>query len=311
MTEKQFDVVGLGASTVDVITLVERFPSGRETQQAVGMIIQGGGPVATAVVTVSRLGGRSAMIDSIGDDWAADIVLRGLQSENVDVGLIERHPGHSTSISNILVSARDGARAILWLPGSVPELALSEAQKRAIQSARFLHLNGRHWNACVEAAKLARAHNVKISFDGGAHRFRPELRTLVPLTDVCIVAKDFAEQYTSEADPATSAELLLRAGPGIVAVTDGIHGSWVCTKDGLSAHQPAFPFEATVDTTGCGDSYHGGFLAGLLRGYPPVRAATIASAVAGMNSQHLGGRTGIPSFGEVSEFLRARGVAVG
>ncbi len=30
----QFDVVGLGASTLDVISLVDHFPAGRENQQA-------------------------------------------------------------------------------------------------------------------------------------------------------------------------------------------------------------------------------------------------------------------------------------
>jgi sulfofructose kinase len=308
MTTKQFDVVGLGASTLDVITLVDHFPTGRETQQALAMTIQGGGPVATAVVAVSRLGGKSAMIDSVGHDWAAGLVLEGFRSEKVDTDLIECHAGYTTSISHILVSAREGARAIMWLPSSVPDLTLSEPQKAAIQSARFVHLNGRHWGACLEAVGLARERGVKISFDGGANRFRPELRSLVPLTDVCIVAKDFAEKYTSEEDISRSAELLLREGPEIVAVTDGINGSWISTKEGLSVHQPAFPFAAPVDTTGCGDSYHGGFLAGLLRGFPPERAATIASAVAALNSQHLGGRAGIPGFDEVTQFLDTHGM---
>ena len=40
MEEKQFDVVGLGASTVDIITRVDHFPAKREGQQALAMIIQ-------------------------------------------------------------------------------------------------------------------------------------------------------------------------------------------------------------------------------------------------------------------------------
>ena len=57
MNEKQMDVIGLGASTIDVLTLVEHFP-GRVVQQALSTMIQGGGPVATAMVAVSRLGGQ-------------------------------------------------------------------------------------------------------------------------------------------------------------------------------------------------------------------------------------------------------------
>ena len=310
MTEKQFDVVGLGASTIDIITLVDHFPAKRENQQALALTIEGGGPVATAMVTVSRLGGRAAMLDSLGDDWAGKLVLQGFQTEGVSTDHIEIHSGYTTSTSNILVSEKNGARGIMWRPGSAPELSLSDLHKSAIRSAKVIHLNGRHWNACLEAVKVAKESNVRVSFDGGANRFRPELKTLVLLTDICIVARDFAESYTGEAEISISAGLLLKEGPGIAVVTDGINGSWVRTKDGVSFHQPTFLFPRTVDTTGCGDGYHGAFIVGLLKGYPVEKAAALASAVAAMNSQHLGGRSGLPRFDEVKEFLVGKGIVL-
>jgi sulfofructose kinase len=310
MDDKQIDVVGLGASTMDVLTLVEHFPKQREVQQSLSTVVQGGGPVATALVAVSRLGGRTAMIDSIGDDWVGDLVLRDFQREGVGTETIEIHRGQSTSISNILVSAADGARAIMFMPGSAPESALSESQKTTIQSARILHVSGRYSKACMQAIELAKARNILVSLDGGAGRFRPEMRTLVPLTDICIVARDFAEKYTEEHEVSRSAELLLKQGPGIAVVTDGVNGSWICTKDGSSFHQPAFLFPKTVDTTGCGDSYHGTFLFGLLKGFAVQKTAALASAVAAMNSQQLGGRSGIPKFDEVTRYLAGHGVTL-
>jgi sulfofructose kinase len=310
VNEKQLDVIGLGASTIDIITLVDHFPTKRENQQALAMTIQGGGPVATAMVTVSRLGGKAAMLDSIGDDWAGALVLKSFQAEGVDADCMDIRPGYTTSTSNILVSAKDGARGIMWLPGSVPELSLSEPQKSAIRSAKIIHLNGRHWNACLEAAELAKESKVRISFDGGANRYRPELKRLLPLTDICIVAKDFADNYTGETEISESSGLLLKEGPEIVVVTDGINGSWVRTKDGLSLHQPAFLFPSTVDTTGCGDSYHGAFLLGLLKGFPVEKAAILASAVAAMDTQQLGGRSALPRFDEVLNFLAGRGITL-
>ena len=163
----------------------------------------------------------------------------------------------------------------------------------------------------MQAIELAKAQNVLVSLDGGAGRFKPEMRTLVPLTDICIVARDFAEKYTGEHELSRSAELLLKQGPKIAVVTDGIHGSWVCTKDGLSFHQPAFLFPKTVDTTGCGDSYHGAFLFGLLKGFTIEKTAALASAVAAMNSQQLGGRSGIPKLDEVIKYLADNGVKLG
>jgi sulfofructose kinase len=307
MSKQQLDVIGLGASTIDILTHVERFPTRREVQQALATAIQGGGPVATAMVAVSRLGGKSAMIDSLGDDWAGERALREFQCEGVGTDLIEIHHGQTTAVSNILVSAKDGARAILFVPGSTPEPVLSEAQKAAIQSAKILHVNGRYWPACLQAVELARREGIRVSFDGGADRFKPEMKALVPLTDICIVARDFAEKYTGENEPVQSAKSLLAEGPEIAIVTDGANGSWVCTQDGLF-HQPAFLFPNIVDTTGCGDSYHGAFLAALVKGFPVKTCSALASAVAGMNTQHLGGRAGIPNFDEAKQFLSGRGI---
>src|SRR5512142_3208173 len=126
-----------------------------------------------------------------------------------------------------------------------------------IRSARILHVNGRHWQACMAAVRAARAAGVQVSFDGGAGRYRPELNELVPLTDIAIVARDFAEKYTSRMDIARAAEKLLSDGPGLVVITGGTEGSWIYARDGQSFHQEAYLMPRVLDTTGCGDSYHG------------------------------------------------------
>jgi len=66
---KLLDVIGLGVSTLDVLSLVEAFPPGDGIQRAAAVAVQGGGPVATAIVTAARLGASTAMIDFLGDDW--------------------------------------------------------------------------------------------------------------------------------------------------------------------------------------------------------------------------------------------------
>jgi len=65
-----------------------------------------------------------------------------------------------------------------------------------------------------------------------------------------------------------------------------------------------------VDTTGCGDSYHGAFLFGLLKGLDLEQAAALASAVAALNSQALGGRRGLPTLEQVTVFLAKHAVAL-
>jgi sugar/nucleoside kinase (ribokinase family) len=300
-----FDVVGLGVSVIDIVQLVDHFPAKEEVQRAEEMTIQGGGPVATAMVALARLGARVAMLDVVGDDWRGRLIREGLHEEGVCTDYIRQRAGCTSSLASILVTKKDGARTIVYTPGTTPELTPAELPRAVIESARFLHLNGRHWEACLQAGAWARESgaDVKVSFDGGAHRFRPALRQLVPLTDICIVARDFVEKYTGETDISRAAESLVEEGPQIVVITDGVRGSWVLERGGKIFHQPAYLLPRVVDTTGCGDCYHGAFLFGLLRGMELEKTASFASAAAALNSQHLGGRRGLPTLQQVKAFL--------
>ena len=305
-SKEPFDVIGLGVSVVDVVTLVDHFPAQEEVQRARDVTVQGGGPIATAIVTLARLGASVAMLDLLGDDWRGGLIRQEFQREGVCTDYLKLVKGYTSSTACILVRQHDGARTIVYAPGTTPELSPTDVPQDVFATARILHVNGRHWEACLQACRYARANQVQVSFDGGAHRYRPQIRELVPLTDICIVARDFAEQYTQETNIQTAAEGLLREGPSLVVITDGTRGSWVYPRQGEAFHQPAYRVSKVVDTTGCGDSYHGAFLFGLVKGLSLEQTAALASAVAALNSQHLGGRDGLPSLDRAISFLSAR-----
>jgi sugar/nucleoside kinase (ribokinase family) len=305
-----FDVVGLGTSTVDILSLVDYFPAHEDVYQARAIALDGGGPVATALVTLARLGASTAMIDTVGDDWRGAIIWAGFEQEGVCTDYLQTRPGRVSATSAIMVRQSDGARVIVFAPGEGAELGAEDLPPGVMERARFLHVNGRHWEACLAACRLARQAGVPVSFDGGAQRYRPALRELVPLTDICIVARDFAQHYTGASDMGRAGELLLAEGPQLAAITDGVNGSWVLPRNGEPFHQPAFLLPRVVDTTGCGDSYHGAFLFGLLQGLPLRQTTALAAAVAALNTRRLGGRAALPTLAEATAFLRERGISL-
>ena len=163
--------------------------------------------------------------------------------------------------------------------------------------------------ACLAACRWAHEAGGQVSFDGGAGRYRDELRALIPATDICVVAREFAQAYTSLDAPAQAARRLLDDGPSLVVVTDGERGSWIHARGEEPFAQPAFPMPDLVDTTGCGDSFHGAFLWGLLQGWPLPRTARFASAAAALNARRLGGREALPTTPDVESFLAGRASA--
>jgi sulfofructose kinase len=303
-SSKKWDVVGLGVSTIDILTVVDDFPSGEDVVKAHDSAVQGGGPVATAIFTLGILGAKVRMIDRLGDDWRGRLILKEYEEAGVSTDLISIDPSTGSSLATILVRKRDGKRSIIYAPGSEKELEMEDVPFDAISSAKILHVNGRHWRACLAACEHARKNGTYVSFDGGAYRYRPEIRLLVAMSDICIVALDFARRYSKTDDVDKAAGSFLNAGPSIVAITDGLNGSWIFSSEKESFHQPAFRLPKVIDTTGCGDAYHGAFLFGLLQGLRLRNTAEVASMVAAMNSQKLGGRAGLPTLEALRVFAR-------
>jgi len=299
----RWDIVGLGVCTIDILIRVPELPSSEGVQRASQTCLQGGGPVATALAAAARLGAKTLMLDRQGDDWRGDLIRNGLEELGVMTDLCERVPGASSALASIWVRERDGARTIAYDPGSLDPLQPADLPTGVIEQARILHTNGRHQPAWFAAARRARDAGVAVSFDGGANRFRPEMREYLPWIDLAIVSLDWAERFSGCPDPIEAGKRIRAAGPSLVAVTDGTRGSWVAHEDSWF-HQPAFRVPDTIDTTGCGDVYHGAFLAGWAWGWSLERCAQIASAAAAINSRAMGGRGCLPSLTEAETFLR-------
>ncbi|MCP4516108.1 MAG: carbohydrate kinase, partial [Delftia sp.] len=97
-----FDVVGLGVSALDVVGRVDHFPAQEEVQRALEMTVQGGGPVATALVALARLGARVAMVDVVGDDWRGELILDEFRREGVHIDHVRQAAGCSSALACVL-----------------------------------------------------------------------------------------------------------------------------------------------------------------------------------------------------------------
>ena len=80
----RFDVVGLGQCSFDILGRFPEFPDPDQKVELDEMIFQGGGPVATALVTLARLGVTVSFSGRIGDDDFGRKIRSGLIAEQVD-----------------------------------------------------------------------------------------------------------------------------------------------------------------------------------------------------------------------------------
>jgi sulfofructose kinase len=266
-------VVCVGLATRDAIWRVPEFPEPDGRVVATELVVAGGGPAATAAVTLARLGIDVGFAGAVGDDDAGRFVREGLEAEGVDVTLLATVAGGRTPESTILVSP-DGARSIVHHPGSAP---IEELEVQA----DWVH---------VDHAGYGRARKVN-SIDGGNPI--PGLS----LEGVALYAPTESRLRADFGD----AESARTAGAEVVVVTRGADGSAATTGDGV-IDAPGVPCDP-VSTLGAGDVFHGAFALAITENQDIPSALRFASASAALKCTRFGGAFAAPQRAEVEELL--------
>jgi sulfofructose kinase len=292
-------VTGIGQSALDYLVLVDAYPRVDTKKEVIEWHEQGGGPVATALVALSRLGISCRFYGIIGDDYAGEKIRQSLIEEGIEVtGLIKRDMATS-QIAFIVVEKGTARRTIFWKRPSGNPLQRKEFGVDFLDGSDFLILDGLMKDISLHAAKRAKRLNIPIMLDAG--RMRPGMLDLARLSDYVVTSEEFAKdlgwQLTREALLKEKEKL----GIKVLTITLGEKGSVTISNDEF-IQLSAFMVKA-VDTTGAGDVFHGGYIYGLLNKWSLKDAVTFASALAAIKCTKIGGRIGIPGLNEVRKFL--------
>ena len=300
-------VVGLGMACLDVLVRAHELPTWKHGARLEGLAIEGGGPVATALVAAQRLGAQTGFVGAYGSDRLGQIKLQTLTENGVDVSRAVQRPDPENQVIFVAVHAETGERYFSRFNyPACPELRVEELDRDYITSADVLHLDGMHAEAALQAAAWMRAAGKPVMLDGSSPRraVSKSMQALVRMADILICGSGFGEALTGQADLWAAGEAILAWGPRVVVQTEGADGSYTVTPT-ERFHTPAFPVEV-VDTTGAGDVFHGAYLFGLLQGWDVRRIVRFSTAVAAIKCTRLGGRPGIPGYEETCRFLAER-----
>jgi sulfofructose kinase len=288
-------IIAIGLANLDYLGVLPRFPDKNSKNRVDQLSVQGGGPAATAIAAAAALGAETAFIGAIGDDDLGHAIARGLAELGVDLRGLARVPGARSPFSFVAVDRSDASRTVFHAPGTAPPLDPDSVDWSLLDGADVLLLDGRQPAAQREAARRARAAGITVLLD--AERLDDDARALLALADVCVASAGIAA-----AEPAALLDMLFALGPTTVVVTRGEKGSLGRAGGGPLVDQPAFPVDA-VDTTGCGDVYHGAFAVGLARRLDLAGCMRLAAGAAALKCRALGGRAALPTAAELDAFL--------
>jgi ribokinase len=304
-----YDILGFGAVAVDELLYVDEYPPPERKVRVHRQLRQCGGLTGTALVAAARLGARCAYVGVLGDDELSRFAIDSLEREGIDldhrVSQANARPAHSTIIVDETHKTRTIFASIGEAIGADPQLPPADL----IRWARVLLVDHHGLEGTLRAVRIARESGVHVVADFERNP-GPPFPTLLAMVDYLVISERFARELTGDLQSPVQRLLPQLWSPDrrVVVVTCGADGGWfqVGGPTGAVARYPAFPVEV-VDTTGCGDVFHGAYAVGVAEGQDVPECVRFASAVAALKATQRGGQAGCPTRAVVEAFLSQRG----
>ncbi|OYU16110.1 MAG: adenosine kinase [Alphaproteobacteria bacterium PA4] len=257
-----------------------------------------GGSAANTVTGMAALGARPAFVGRVADDQLGQIFRHDIRAAGVEYATPPSTEGNPTGRCLIVVTP-DGERTMNTYLGACQELSEADLDADAVAAAQILYLEGYLWDppapraAMQKAIAVARAQGRKVAFtlsdvfcvEGHRDDFKMLLEQHVDLVfgnehEVCSL-------YQTSDINAAMAELarhacttvVTRSSAGAVVIANGQHHA-----------VPGEHVARVVDSTGAGDMFAGGFMAGLIEGRSLTDCARIGCITAAEVISHYGAR---------------------
>lgn len=295
------EIITIGGCCIDHLSIVTRTPDGWE--QCGTPLVQGGGPAATGATAIARLGGKVELWSYVGDDYHGQMIRGELERDGVDISQIHVAQNHHSPSSYIEVDSETGERTIYGSgfdrrPASID----SSFDPTRASAAKSLLVTEFVPSVSVEAAKRVHASGGVVVAD--LWRVDGPVSELVHHVDALILPEFSVEWLVGKYDVPSALGALADLGSTMPAITVGPNGCYY-KSEGTVYHCPAFAIRA-IDTTGCGDSFHGAFCYAMAQGWHQHESIRFSSAVSAVKATRLGGRSGLPNLEAVMQFMEER-----
>jgi sugar/nucleoside kinase (ribokinase family) len=308
-------IVNVGICCVDAIgQYVDEFPERKGLALFERLTLATGGNAVNCSIALARMGIPCSLVTKVGNDILGRFVLDEAQRHNVDISGVIRDTSGTTTPFTFVSVRQDGQRSFFHTMGTNATLRLDEIDMRIVTGARFCFVTGTmvmktfDGPQTAELLRQTQAAGVKTLLDtvyvDAARTWREMIEPCLPHLDYFIPSEPEAAAITGRTDPACMADHLQAKGCRNGVIKRGAAGAFWRGTTGNQGHCPAFVVPKVVDTTGAGDCWSAGFLAGLQRGEDLPLAVGLGNATAAFSIQEVGASTGIRPRAEVVHFRR-------
>jgi len=314
VSEKSPLVLTVGIHIVDILGRpVPSIPDGQGIALLDEIRMTVAGTAAGTAIDMARLGLNITTMGVIGNDELGRWLELKMRTEGVDTVGLSVDPEKPTS-ATMLPIRPNGERPALHVKGANTSLSLDHIDWDLIDAADYVHVGGTclldkfDGEPTAEVLRRAQAGGAITSLDmlGMPDAdFDKLFGPVLPYLDWFLPNEDDARMVSGKQDLDEAIAWLNESGVGGTVVTVGADGAWYVPKDGGDEIRvPAYDIDV-VDTTGCGDAFSAGFIAGLVEGNDVEGAMELGVASGSMVATGLGSDAGITDRASVAAFMAA------
>ena len=315
MTESDYDIIGIGNAMVDVTTRVEDSFLSRHDMHKGAMILidaeaaealyaamppgleSSGGSAGNTCAVAAALGARVAYLGKVADDQLGDVFAHDMRALGVHFPPARLTGGAPTARCLIMVTP-DGQRTMNTYLGACVTFGPDDVDEDLIAAASVTYLEGYLFDPPEAQAAFRKAaaaahragQQVALSLSDAfcVDRHRAAFRELVAGHVDILFANETEITSLYEKNTFADAAEAARADVALAALTRSEAGS-VILRGSESVTISAAPANV-LDTTGAGDAYAAGFLAGWTAGKPLAACGRMGSLAAAEVISHYGAR---------------------
>ncbi|MBU3672458.1 MAG: sugar kinase [Sinobacteraceae bacterium] len=310
-------VLCVGHAVQDYVFRTPQLPQRAEKHRATGFFTQGGGPAATAAVTVARLGGEARLVTRVGADPVADVLQQELERYGVDCRYLRRFSGHGSSVSSVFIDDHGERLIVNHTDPQMPTDCAWLDETVSFDDVSAVLADTRWSAGAVWVLRSARERGLPAVLDADTPVTSSSglLEAATHLAFSLPGLRDIDASATDRQSAGMALQRLAQRYQAWCCVTLGAEG--VLIADGRSS--PAKPVGVAgalqhvaactvtaVDTLGAGDVWHGAFALALAEGLDEFAAVRAASATAALKVSRFGGRAAVPMRAERDQFMETR-----
>jgi len=300
-------IVVFGSFVTDLTSRQEGLPVPGQTLLGTSFKTGPGGKGSNQAIAAHRCGADVTMVTKVGNDVFAGMVRDFYKKEGMDTSWFFVDEVNSTGSALIMVDDKTGQNMIVVVGGACQNFTKEEVEKARplIESASILLLQHEiNFDAQFEAIRAAKKAGVTVVLNPAPANKIPS--DIIKLIDIVTPNETEAEaitgvKVTDKESAKKAADVFFKQGVKKVVITMGKLGAYA--NDGERDELfPCLPVK-TVDTTGAGDAFNGGFVTALAEGKDLFEALRFGNAVGSLSTTKLGTAPSMPQRKEVDEAL--------